>query len=104
MSQWGSPGAAVHANEPGPRSGDAFEEACARRDFGLLQDALADMPKKQAVDHLCNLFPQRTHRWFVRNFPRLMALTPDDFGWELGYADPTGKAATDHVLAERLAS
>lgn len=85
---------------PGPRSGNAsFDEACARRDYGLLQAAVADMGKREAVEHLAFLFPHRTPRWFSRNFADLMSLTPEDFGRLIQYADPTGDTAVARAMA-----
>lgn len=84
---------------PGPRSGNAsFDAACDRRDYGLLQSAVATMTKRDAVEHMAFLFPQRTRRWFSRNFAALMALTPDSFGRALEYADPTGETAVANIL------
>ena len=94
--------AAAHPiHRPGPRSGSAaFDAACARRDYALLQDAICDMPKRDAVQHLAALFPARTERWFARNLPRLMALTPDDFARTIDHADPTGDTAVRRVMAD----
>ena len=87
---------------PDPRSGEAaFEEACARWDYALLQEALAPMSKRDAVDHLAGLFPHRTRSWHRRNFERLMHLTPDQLGRVLTYADPTGETATRHIDERR---
>ena len=89
---------------PGPRSGNAaFVAACARRDFALLQQAVGDMSKRDAVEHLAYLFPHRSERWFGRNLSTLMALDPADFSRLLGYADPTGDTAVAHIL-ERTAA
>lgn len=83
---------------PGPRSGNpAFDAACARRDYGLLQSAVADMPKRDAVEHLAAIFPAHTQRWFSRRFADLMALTPADFERAL-HADPTANAAIRSVM------
>lgn len=90
---------------PDPRSGDAsFRQACARWDYALLQDALAPMTKRDAVDHLASLFPHRTRSWHHRNFERLMSLTPDQLGRVLTYADPTGETATHRIQQERTAA
>src|SRR5690606_27586369 len=84
----------------GPRSGDAFAAACARRDFASLQDAIRDLSKRDAVDHLHALFPHRTRSWMERNLPYLMALDPDAF-WRLTHPDPTGEDAVRNVMKER---
>ena len=84
----------------GPRSGDAFTAACQRRDFASLQDAIRDLSKRDAVDHLHSLFPQHTRSWMERNLPYLMALDPDDF-WGIAYPDPTGEDAVWNVMKER---
>ena len=89
---------------PDPRSGVAFQQACARWDYALLQDALAPMTKRDAVDHLAALFPHRTRSWHHRNFERLMSLTPDQLGRVLTYADPTGEAAARRTDQERNAA
>ena len=85
---------------PDPRSGVAFQEACARRDYGLLQDALRDMSKRDAVDHLADIFPHRTRTWHHRNFGALMALDPDRF-WRLMHPDPTGDTAAHNIDNDR---
>lgn len=85
---------------PGPRSGNVdFDAAGARRDFGLLQAAVAEMSKRDAVDHMAFLFPARSRRWFTRNFAALMGLSPDDFGRALTYSDPTGDTAVRNLSA-----
>ena len=85
-----------------PRSADAeFKAACERRDFALLQDALAGMTKREAVDHLTALFPHRSRSWHFRNFHALVALTPDDMERVLLYADPTGETAVANITRER---
>ena len=84
---------------PGPRSGNAdFDAACARRDFGLLQDAVRVMSKRDAVEHLAFLFPAHSYRWFSRNFARLMQLSSADFEQAL-HADPTANRAIRHLDA-----
>lgn len=80
----------------GPRSGDAFDAACRRRDYAALQDAIRDLSKRDAVDHLHRLFPHRSRSWLERNLSYLMGLAPDHF-WRLAYADPTGEAAVRRV-------
>ena len=81
----------------GPRSGDAFTAACQRRDFASLQDAIRNLSKRDAVDHLLSLFPHRTRSWMERYLPHLMALDPDTF-WSLAYPDPTGEGAVWNVM------
>lgn len=76
----------------------AFEAACARRDYGLLQEALNGMPVSRAVIHLHTLFPANSVRWYKRYYPHLMALSPADFERAL-HADPTANAAIRRVLA-----
>ena len=80
-----------------PRSGIAFRAACERRDFQSLQDVLRSMTKRDAVDHLCWLFPSHAREWMRRNLPYLMALTPADFERAL-HADPTANAAIRSVM------
>ena len=94
----------AHSTDPGPRSGNAaFVAACARRDFALLQQAVSDMSKRDAVEHLAYLFPHRSERWFGRNLSALMALDPADFSRLLSYSDPTGDHAVARIL-ERTAA
>lgn len=85
------------------RSGKAFKAACDRRDFVSLQEALRVMPKREAVDHLCWLFPDKAREWLRRKFPYLMAMDPDTF-WRLAYSDPTGEAAARNVDDDRVAA
>ena len=99
-----APHGATPTTLPGPRSGNAaFVAACARRDFALLQQAVSDMSKRDAVEHLAYLFPHRSERWFGRNLSALMALDPADFSRLLGYSDPTGDHAVARIL-ERTAA
>ncbi len=74
------------------------EDADSRRDIALLQDGLRGMSKRDACDHLADLFPWRSRPWFVRHFERLMRLDPEVFR-RLTYADPTGEHAAN--LADR---
>ena len=76
----------------------AFEAACSRRDFALLQQALDGLPVSQAVTHLHHLFPQNSVRWYKRYYPHLMALSPDDF-WRALHADPTATSAIRKALS-----
>lgn len=70
----------------------AFARACARRDIGALQAALANLTKREACEHLAALFPHRTHRWFAHHLERITRIDPD-LWWRLAYADPTGEQA-----------
>lgn len=94
------------SNTPaGSVSADAeFKAACDRRDYALLQDAIAGMSTRDAVDHLAAIFPHRTRRWFHRNLEALLALDADSFGRLLAYADPTGDAAANRIDAARAAA
>lgn len=84
-----------------PRLADAeFQAACERRDYVLLQAALADMTKRDAVDHLASLFPHKAREWFRRNLSALMALAPEELARFLDYADPTGDTATANVMRQ----
>ena len=88
-------------NLPGSASGSPeFQSACARRDYGLLQEAIADLTTRDAVDHLAELFPHRSRRWFHRNYRTLMDLPPDLF-WRAMHADPTGDTAARNIDDQR---
>ena len=87
-----------------PRSGDAFQAACRRHDIIDLQDALRSMTKRDAVDHLQALFPHQGREWHRRHLPRLMAVDGEALTHLLAYADPTGEAAVENVLAARTAA
>lgn len=76
-----------------------FQEAVARRDYALLQDAVRDMSKRDAIDHLHLLFPHKARQWLNRNLPYLMALDPDGLQGVLTYSDPTGNTAVRGILA-----
>ena len=85
---------------PSPREEDpAYRDAVARQDYGLLQDAVRDLTKKDAVEHIAALFPHLSVWWVRRHFAALMTMTPDDFGRILQYADPTGDAAVARAMA-----
>ena len=86
-----------------PRLADAeFLAACERRDYVLLQAALADMTKRDAVDHLVSLFPHKAREWFRRNLSALTALAPEELARFLDYADPTGETATNRALRAQV--
>ncbi|UFU03471.1 hypothetical protein LQF12_02335 [Ruania suaedae] len=92
------PGLAPTPPRTSPREdADDFADACARRDFGLLQTAVAGMTKRDACDHLEGLFPRLSRHWIVRHFRDLMALDADAF-WRLQYSDPTGERAVTNVM------
>ncbi len=94
-----APHGAPSTQPTGASSGvTAFEAACERRDYALLQQALGGLPVSQAVTHLHRLFPQNSVRWYKRYYPHLMALDPADFSRLLSYSDPTG----DHAVARLL--
>ena len=85
---------------PSPREEDpAYRDAVARQDYGLLQDAVRDLTKKDAVEHITALFPHLSVWWVRRHFAALMTMSPDDFGRILQYADPTGDAAVARAMA-----
>lgn len=75
-----------------------FQEAVDRRDYAALQLSIADMTKKDAVDHLHELFPHRDRAWFVRNFAYIVALDPLQLGEILGHSDPTANKAIRRVM------
>lgn len=77
----------------------SFDEAVARRDYALLQEAVRDMTKRDAVDHLHSLFPAKARQWLNRNLPYLMALDPEGLRSALGYSDPTGEAAVRRAMS-----
>lgn len=100
-----APHGATPTTLPGPRSGSSqFQAACRRRDFVSLQRAIADMDKREAVEHLAWLFPHRTERWFSRNLSTLTALDPADFARLLAYSDPTGDQAVRAADLTRAAA
>lgn len=78
----------------------SFEAAVARRDYALLQSAVRDMSKRDAVDHLHNLFPHLARQWVNRNLSYLMALDPERLASVLSHGDPTGEAAVRNVMRE----
>lgn len=68
----------------------------------LLQEALAGLDKKSAVDHLHNLFPHQSKSYFNRNYLHIMSLDPDGLSRILGHADPTADEAIRNI--ERTAA
>lgn len=69
------------------------------QDYALLQEAIAPMSKKEAVQHLRFLFPHLTGSWLTRNFAHLMGLDPDGLHELLVYNDPTARKAINNVMA-----
>ncbi|WP_151723968.1 hypothetical protein [Arthrobacter luteolus] len=67
--------------------------------YALLQEALAGMDKKSAVDHLLNLFPHKSKSYFDRNYQHLLALDPLGLSNILSYSDPTARKAINRVMA-----
>ena len=59
----------------------------------LLQEALAGMDKKSAVDHLRNLFPHKSKSFFDRNYLHILTLDPLGLSRILGHSDPTADKA-----------
>lgn len=82
----------------------SFEEAVASRDYVLLQDAIRDLSKKDAVEHLHGLFPHLTPSWLGRNLVHLQGMDPDGLASVLAYSDPTGSRAVRNVMKERASA
>lgn len=59
----------------------------------LLQEALAGMDKKSAVEHLHNLFPHKSKSFFDRNYLHILTLDPLGLSRILGHSDPTADKA-----------
>ena len=59
----------------------------------LLQEQLAGMDKKSAVDHLHNLFPHKSKSFFDRNYLHILTLDPLGLSRILGHSDPTADKA-----------
>ena len=70
-----------------------FQDACDRQDYAPLQESISHMSKRDAVDHLCNLFPHKARAWHTRNLPYLTALDPIQLHDVLDYNDPTPREA-----------
>lgn len=77
-----------------------FQDAVDRRDYAALQDAVRDLSKKDAVDHLTALFPHKARQWFARNLGYLMDLDPYKLGEYLQHSDPTARKAIRNVMKE----
>ena len=77
-----------------------FQEAVDRRDYAALQQSIAGMTKKDAVNHLHELFPHKAPAWFTRNFAYIVSLDPIQLGDILGHSDPTANKAIPRVMAE----
>ncbi len=94
-----APSGAPQSDPTSPREEDAdFAAACARQDYGLLQDALRGMSKRDAVAHILGLFGHLSEWWVRRHFARLMSLSPDELRRVIAYADPTGEHATNLAM------
>ena len=76
-----------------------FQDAVDRRDYAALQLSISDLSKKDAVNHLHQLFPHKARAWFVRNLPFLVSLDPLHLGKILDYSDPTADRAIRNVLS-----
>lgn len=95
-----APHGAPQTHPTSPREEDpAYRDAVARQDYGLLQDAVRSLTKRDAVEHIATLFPHLSTWWVRRHFAALMAMSPDDFGRVLQYADPTGDTAVTNAMA-----
>jgi hypothetical protein len=66
----------------------------------LLQEALAGLDKKSAVEHLHNLFPHQSKSYFNRNYIHILTLDPDSLSRILGHSDPTADKAIRNVMKE----
>ena len=75
-----------------------FQAACERRDYALIQDAVANMTKKEAVDYLHELFPHQARAWFGRNLSYLMQLDPLGLSRILTFSNPTADKAIRNVM------
>lgn len=69
------------------------------QDYAYLQEAIAPLSKRDAVEHLHHLFPHRTKTWFNRNLHYIMALDPEQLGELLPHRDPTARDAVRNVMA-----
>lgn len=85
---------------PNTPAGRASADAEFLADYALLQAALVGMTTRDAVDHLADLFPHRSRRWFLRNLHVIRTLSADDLTRFLSYADPTGDTATANVMRQ----
>lgn len=67
------------------------------QDYATLQNSIAHMSKKDAVDYLHREYPQNSKRWYSRNLPYLMALNEHSFYEAITYNDPTPKNAIRNI-------
>ena len=67
---------------------------------GMLQESMAGMSKRDAVDHLHYHFPHKSREWLRRNFQYLMALDPEGLVNACGHPDPTADEAIRNVMGE----
>jgi hypothetical protein len=74
-----------------------FQQAVDGQDYAALQDAIRDLSKKDALDHLTALFPQKARQWFARNLSHLMDLDPYMLGKILQHSDPTANKAIRNI-------
>jgi hypothetical protein len=74
-----------------------FQEAVDSQDYASLQDSIRDLPKKDALDHLTELFPHKARQWFNRNLGYLMQLDPIGLSRILGHSDPTADKAIRNI-------
>lgn len=74
------------------------------QDYALLQEALTNMSKKEAIEHLQDLFPHLTTSWIRRNLAHLMNLDPDGFHELLVHNDPTARKAINNIMKEQVAA
>ena len=63
----------------------------------LLQEALAGLDKKSAVDHLHHLFPHKSKSYFNRNYTHILTLDPLGLSRILGHSDPTADEAIRNI-------
>lgn len=76
-----------------------FQQAVDKRDYAALQDSIRHLSKKDALDHLTDLFPHKARQWFSRNLGYLMDLDPHMLGEILQHSDPTARKAINRVMA-----
>ena len=59
----------------------------------LLQEALAGLDKKSAVDYLHDHYPHQSKSYFNRNYLHILTLDPLGLSRILGHSDPTAEEA-----------
>lgn len=64
----------------------------------LTPDELKRMGKKAGCAALALRHPAHSHRWYSRNWHKLLTMTDPELSYCVAHRDPTGEAAVNNVI------